>query len=275
MTAGVVQVGLQWLLFTIILVLYIIYYPLHLRYISFDISAEGLGVDTHDTRLDDANARTLGHSPHAVVQTEIKTDKWRLGIILAWAVVVHMFFTSLITFVLLSSSSPSPTTTTLVSHWATFLGLSSALLAIIQYAPQLCHTYALGLVGALSIPMMCMQTPGAVGMVLSIALRPGTNWTSWITFAVAGIMQGSLLVMCIVWKVHQRRLGVDDFGHPLSSGLLVDVNDHSNNNSTVTSLTELASHASFVAGGDEETPLLRSSGKERDWRGRWLAWLKI
>lgn len=52
-------------------------------------------------------------------------------------------------------------------------------------------------------------------MVLSIALRPGTNWTSWATFAVAGIMQGTLLVMCICWKFRQRKLGLDDFGNSL------------------------------------------------------------
>lgn len=28
-------------------------------------------------------------------------------------------------------------------------------------------------------------------------------------------MQGLLLVMCLFWKVRQRRLGVDDFGNPL------------------------------------------------------------
>jgi hypothetical protein len=39
----------------------------------------------------------------------------------------------------------------------------------------------------------------------------------WITFAVAGIMQGALLVMCLFWKVRQRKLGIDDFGNPLVS----------------------------------------------------------
>ena len=34
-------------------------------------------------------------------------------------------------------------------------------------------------------------------------------------FAVSGIMQAMLLVMCIFWKLRQRRLGIDDFGHPL------------------------------------------------------------
>ena len=28
-------------------------------------------------------------------------------------------------------------------------------------------------------------------------------------------MQGTLLVMCIVWTFRQRRLGIDDFGNPL------------------------------------------------------------
>ena len=65
-----------------------------------------------------------------------------------------------------------------IQLWATFLGVSSAALAALQYAPQIAHTFRLKLVGALSIPMMCLQTPGAVLMVLSIALRPGTDWTS-------------------------------------------------------------------------------------------------
>jgi len=198
--------------------------------------------------------------------------------VLAWVVVAHLFLTSLITLVLLSSTSTPlpPTTSILISYWATFLGLTSALLAIIQYAPQIVHTYNLGLVGALSIPMMCMQTPGAVGMVLSIALRPGTNWTSWITFAVAGVMQGSLLVMCIAWKLRQRRLGLDDFGHSLS---LTESNAN-------TGTSDLATHAPLLAvvdiaavdgelgvdGTGEEIPLLggkKDGGRRRRWR-RWF-----
>jgi uncharacterized protein with PQ loop repeat len=58
-----------------------------------------------------------------------------------------------------------------VSGWATFLGVSSALLAAIQYLPQLVHTYRIKLVGALSIATMIMQSPGSVFFVISIALR--------------------------------------------------------------------------------------------------------
>lgn len=49
---------------------------------------------------------------------------------------------------------------------------------MVQYAPQLLHTYRTKLVGALSIPMMLIQTPGSILMITSIALREGTNWTS-------------------------------------------------------------------------------------------------
>jgi PQ loop repeat len=58
-----------------------------------------------------------------------------------------------------------------IQLWATFLGVTSAVLAVIQYLPQLIKTYRMKLVGAISIPMMCIQSPGSILMVLSIALR--------------------------------------------------------------------------------------------------------
>lgn len=58
-----------------------------------------------------------------------------------------------------------------IQLWATFLGVTSAGLAVIQYLPQLIKTYRMKLVGAISIPMMCIQSPGSILMVLSIALR--------------------------------------------------------------------------------------------------------
>ena len=95
-------------------------------------------------------------------------------------------FLFITTVYLLSTSTLSPPDGALspqISSWATFLGVSSALLATVQYTPQLIHTYRLKLVGALSIPMMLIQTPGGVLMVTSIALREGTNWTSTYLFS--------------------------------------------------------------------------------------------
>jgi len=70
------------------------------------------------------------------------------------------------------SDSPDPgVIQSQMNTWAIFLGVSSALLAAFQYAPQIVHTYRLKLVGALSIPMMLIQTPGGFIMVYSITIR--------------------------------------------------------------------------------------------------------
>lgn len=276
MTAGIVQVGLQWFLFTFILVLYMIYYPPHLKYAVID-------ADTHDTR------------PPVHVKTPIKSDEWKLSITLAWAVAIHFAFITFTTFFLLLTNPTSPTPNAplpeQLSQWATLLGVSSALLAAIQYAPQLMHTYKMKLVGALSIPMMCIQSPGAVFMVLSIALRPGTNWTSWITFAVSGIMQGSLLTMCIIFTFRQRRLGIDDFGNPLlSSSPNIDAHSPerpmSGNELDAPELiggeeeepaairVALAATLESAAEGmpSEETPLLGISKDDQPPSRGWVAW---
>ncbi|KAL0071163.1 hypothetical protein AAF712_001723 [Marasmius tenuissimus] len=219
MTAGVIQLFIQWSMFTLIFVLYMIYYPPHLRY---------QGRSEHDSR-----------PPVGVLKPQY-TQGWRTSVVCSWVAGIHFFVSAVTTILLLStfpptpapSPSPSPEPIPLpspdspmsqsVARWATFLGVTSAMLAVVQYLPQIIHTARHKVVGALSIPMMCIQTPGAVLMVLSIALRPSTNWTSWITFAVAGSMQGVLLVLCICWKFRQHRLQIDDFGNPLPSNPLYE-----------------------------------------------------
>jgi len=42
-------------------------------------------------------------------------------------------------------------------------------------------------------------------------------------FLVAASMQGILLFMCICWKIRQRRLRIDDFGHPLRNSPLPEL----------------------------------------------------
>ncbi len=78
-----------------------------------------------------------------------------------------------ITIVLLATSPAQPdgVPAERVLIWTTFLGLCSTSLALIQYTPQLIHTYRTKLVGALSIPAMCIQSPGAALMVYTIAIR--------------------------------------------------------------------------------------------------------
>ncbi|VDC04310.1 unnamed protein product [Peniophora sp. CBMAI 1063] len=197
---GVIQVGLQWALFNITQILYILYFPVHLKYVT---------------------ARTSDGAP---VRTKAKTSSWSLSITLSWVVLLHVLLETFATAILLSGSPHSPDSSVRSEQlelWATFLGISSGVLVVFQYAPQIWHTYKMRLVGALSIPMMLMQTPGGFAMALSIILRPGTNWTSWLQFVVAAGMQAILLTLCICWKVRQNRLHIDDFGRPLPPDVMV------------------------------------------------------
>ena len=52
--------------------------------------------------------------------------------------------------------------------------------------------------------MMCIQTPGSFVWAISLALREGTKWSSWVTYVVTGILQGSLLTMCIMFELAER-----------------------------------------------------------------------
>ncbi|KAF9444300.1 hypothetical protein P691DRAFT_796654 [Macrolepiota fuliginosa MF-IS2] len=202
MSAGVFQLFLQWSCFTFIFMLYMKFYPEHLKYIELDIEAPDLEL------------------PPMQVKTPILSSEWRASLVCAWITFGHFLFSGFTTVYLMTTATPTPAPNVplppQVQTWATFLGVTSAILAAIQYAPQIIHTYRHKVVGALSIVTMCIQSPGSVLMILSIALRPGTNWTSWFTFLVAGTMQAFLLVMCLAWKVRQRKLGIDDFGNPIS-----------------------------------------------------------
>lgn len=111
--------------------------------------------------------------------------------------------------------SPTHPRSRSLRHLATFCGLSATLLAVCQYAPQIYKTYRSGLVGALSIGTMLIQVPGSVLFVVSIMLGDGTDWTSWIPYAVTGAMQAVLLGICVAWTLRQKRLGIDAFGNPV------------------------------------------------------------
>ncbi|RPD55473.1 hypothetical protein L226DRAFT_538715 [Lentinus tigrinus ALCF2SS1-7] len=263
--AGIFQLALVWVLFVMILVLYMIYYPPELKYVEVDVD--------------------LPNEPPQHIKTPVKREQWKLSITLSWVIFWHIAFLIFITFMLLSTN-PAPDwdyRSPQLELWATFLGVSSALLAMFQYTPQIAHTWRIKHVGALSIPMMCIQTPGAILMVLSIALRPGTNWTTWISYAIAGAMQGILLVMCIIFRARQHALGLDDFGQPINPAM-----SHATSSDAAPPTTPAveaavgdavqsdmrSEHGVDVSAG-EDTPLLTGKQHDAGSKGRGLfGWLK-
>ena len=50
-----------------------------------------------------------------------------------------------------------------------------------------------------------MQSPGSFLFAYSIAVRPGTNWSTWIIYLGTGILQSVLLGMCIAWRIRENR----------------------------------------------------------------------
>lgn len=85
--------------------------------------------------------------------------------------------------------------------WANFLGTFSTILASIQYLPQIWTTWQLQQVLSLSIPMMCIQTPGSYLFAASLAIRLGwSGWSAWGVYIVTGLLQGCLLIMAITFE---------------------------------------------------------------------------
>jgi len=97
-------------------------------------------------------------------------------------------------------------------------------------------------------------------------------------FLVAAIMQGILLVMCICWKVRQRRLRIDDFGRPLRDSPLpalpatangLDSDDEAAQDSMEEDVVSISAEDA------ERSPLLNNrkgrKSRRRRWWTKWLA----
>jgi hypothetical protein len=136
-------------------------------------------------------------------QSEIETEvdermpTWKEAVIVLSGSLAFFLFTFLGSIVMVYAA-PSH-----LRGWANFLGLLGTLLAAIQYFPQIITTYKLQETGSLSVPMMCIQTPGSFVFAASLAVRLGPGgWSAWGLFIFTGILQGCLLVMSLgfVWR---------------------------------------------------------------------------
>ncbi|WVR08984.1 hypothetical protein IAU60_006044 [Kwoniella sp. DSM 27419] len=206
---GFFQVTLQWLLFSIILILYLVYFPAHLKWQR----VLPLEPEHHHYGALVSEDTTPGSTGDDDLGTITTTPEWRLAVTLGIVVLLHLALLFLLSLSLLLVLPPTQPPHRFLRYLATFLGISATLLAVLQYAPQIHKTYRSRLVGALSLGTMAIQVPGSVLFVLSLVFRPGTDWTSWLAYAVTGGMQGALFIICLLWKRRQKQLGIDDFGN--------------------------------------------------------------
>lgn len=93
-----------------------------------------------------------------------------------------------------------------LQSWANALGILATLLAAVQFIPQLFTTWRLQAAGSLSIPTMCIQTPGSFVWAASLAERLGpAGWSLWGIYMVTGCLQGGVLGMCVYFELRERR----------------------------------------------------------------------
>jgi len=126
--------------------------------------------------------------------------KYRDALIVVAVSVTHIILT-FIASVALYARAPS-----YLQLWANILGIMAACLASIQYIPQLYMTWKLQAVLSLSVPMMCIQTPGSFLFAANLAVRLGiSGWSAWGVYIVTGCLQGCLLVMALVFRAREKR----------------------------------------------------------------------
>lgn len=127
----------------------------------------------------------------------IKTAEWRMTEAAAMIVMVYMMVAGLCSVWLIVVYGGDDDV--VFQRAAFLLGTVSLVLSICQFVPQLCKTYRLKQAGALSVSAMSMQAPGSFVFCYTLAVSPGTNVSTWMTYFVGGCLQSCLLILCIYY----------------------------------------------------------------------------
>ncbi|KAF2659083.1 hypothetical protein K491DRAFT_702382 [Lophiostoma macrostomum CBS 122681] len=225
---GVVQIGVQWSCFFFIMLLFLIFFP---RPSSRPSTPPSDSTDSTDPSSSSTSPPTYKSA------------------ILVLALSLLFFLATLLGSITILYTTPSH-----LQAWANFLGLTGTLLAAIQYIPQILTTWRLQSVGSLSVPMMCIQTPGSFVFAASLAVRLGkSGWSTWGLFIVTGVLQGVLLGMSLgfLWRERRGGVGMGKGVNGREAGTEQGVNGNGNGNA-----------GGSRDGSDEQTPLL-SNGDGR------------
>uniref|UniRef100_A0A6B2LER3 Uncharacterized protein n=1 Tax=Arcella intermedia TaxID=1963864 RepID=A0A6B2LER3_9EUKA len=89
-------------------------------------------------------------------------------------------------------------------EFARLVGLLSAILVFVQWAPQVITTLRLGKAGALSLPMLLIQCPGSFLVVGFQLTAPLSEWTTWSPSLVSGLAQALLIILILFFKLRTK-----------------------------------------------------------------------
>ncbi|KAJ4289463.1 hypothetical protein N0V88_006944 [Collariella sp. IMI 366227] len=195
------------------------------------------------------------HAVDDIDNEEMEQDQpgWRTALLVAGLTLAHGLAVVVVTGILSAVAHEH------LAIWANVLGVMAALLAAVH----------------LSIPMMCMQTPGGFLFAASLFARLGwAGWSSWGIFVLTATMQGLLLTMAIYYEIHARKTGIET---PKSPSPLLGRQSHLEANGfggdirhTSDAETYTASQSDLQAIVDRQdndsatdtTPLLRPGGRK-------------
>jgi uncharacterized protein with PQ loop repeat len=176
--------------------------------------------------------RMMRYRAHPATRARQMTRRWRRAVGVGIAIIVHFILTTIVSAVVLAVFG-EPNGSNATEIWADILGLISTLFAFIQFMPQIYTTWKSKTVGALSIPTMAIQAPGSFVFAYTLATKPGSNITMWLTYVCSGTLQAALMVLCIVLQYRERRNGAAEDTRPLLSDIDVDVEGDKQSNSPV------------------------------------------
>jgi len=132
--------------------------------------------------------------------THPQSQDWRRAVVVVSIALLHLLLTFMISVVMLARFPHH------LQTWANILGISGAVLASVQYIPQLWTTWSLGHVASLSIISLCIQAPGSFLFAASLAVRLGkSGWSAWTVYVVGGCLQACLLLMAATFETRNRR----------------------------------------------------------------------
>ncbi|KXS09443.1 hypothetical protein M427DRAFT_105373, partial [Gonapodya prolifera JEL478] len=186
-TLALIQVLVQWASFQTVFILFMIYFPVDLRYV---------------------------HHPHVSHQQNSQESvkrRWTLpsysmALFVAFTQMLYVFIAIVVTFVLLAVHGPGAEAPAAVAALA---GGISLILSCLQMLPQIWETWKTKYVAALSISSLCIQTPGGLAVAILIASTPGTNPSSWASYVVSASFQSILLGLAL-WYTYQGHGGVPE-----------------------------------------------------------------
>eukprot|EP01119_Soliformovum_irregulare_P006903 TRINITY_DN1930_c0_g1_i2.p1 TRINITY_DN1930_c0_g1~~TRINITY_DN1930_c0_g1_i2.p1 ORF type:complete len:291 (-),score=56.29 TRINITY_DN1930_c0_g1_i2:184-1056(-) len=97
------------------------------------------------------------------------------------------------------------TSSDVMIKYAQGLGITSMILVLIQWAPQIFTTFRNKSAGSLSVLMLLMQLPGSLLVMYFQAILNAADFTTWMPYLFQFIQQVILVVMCAIFHFKDWR----------------------------------------------------------------------